>query len=311
LSCLRIFPLGLRNVLEACRGSFESGLWRVMKPRSPLGEDKLSLRLVAALAFGVLVLDGVLGWRGVISGNVVLALALVAVGAVLIFALRNRIRSLRVGRVAVELKGQKSPLENPTPHSNPIRKMYAWTLHWAGTPYALPALVVISFLESSIFPIPPDVLLIPMVLANPSRAWVYALACTGASVVGGWAGYGIGHFLYDSVGAPVIAFYHLQTQFETFRNIFNTYGAWIVLIKGMTPVPYKLITITAGATGMNLITFSIASVISRGMRFVIEAELLRRFGPSIRPKIDRYLEAILVVLLVLMVGGFFLLKLLK
>jgi membrane protein YqaA with SNARE-associated domain len=216
-----------------------------------------------------------------------------------------------VGRVSVELKGQKSPLENPVTHSNPIRKMYAWTLHWAGTPYALPALVVISFLESSIFPIPPDVLLIPMVLAHPSRAWVYALACTGASVVGGWAGYGIGHFLYDSVGAPVIAFYHLQTQFETFRNIFNTYGAWIVLIKGMTPVPYKLITITAGATGMNLITFSIASVISRGMRFVIEAELLRRFGPSIRPKIDRYLEAILVVLLVLTVGGFFLLKLLK
>ncbi|NBS78584.1 DedA family protein [bacterium] len=208
------------------------------------------------------------------------------------------------------MKGQKSPLENPAPHSNPIRKMYAWTLHWAGTPYALPALVVISFLESSIFPIPPDVLLIPMVLAHPSRAWLYAVACTGASVVGGWAGYGIGHFLYDSVGAPVIAFYHLQTQFETFRNIFNTYGAWIVLIKGMTPVPYKLITITAGATGMNWVTFSIASVVSRGMRFVIEAELLRRFGPSIRPKIDRYLEAILVVLLVLLLGGFFLLKLL-
>ena len=139
-----------------------------------------------------------------------------------------------------------------------------------------------------------------------------ALCCGlhGASVVGGWAGYGIGHFLYDSVGAPVIAFYHLQTQFETFRNIFNTYGAWIVLIKGMTPVPYKLITITAGATGMNWVTFSIASVVSRGMRFVIEAELLRRFGPSIRPKIDRYLEAILVVLLVLLLGGFFLLKLL-
>jgi len=282
-----------------------------MKQGPPLGEDKASLRMVAGLALGVLVLDGILGVRGLISGNVILGLAFIAVGAVLIFALRNRIRSLRAGKVIVELKGQKSPLENPAARLNPIRKMYAWTLHWAGTPYALPALVVISFLESSIFPIPPDVLLIPMVLANPSRAWVYALACTGASVVGGWAGYAIGHFLYDSVGAPVIAFYHLQTQFETFRNIFNTYGAWIVLIKGMTPVPYKLITITAGATGMNWVTFSIASVISRGMRFVIEAELLRRFGPAIRPKIDRYLEAILVVLVILLVGGFFLLKLLK
>ncbi|NBV97354.1 MAG: hypothetical protein EBT30_07410, partial [Verrucomicrobia bacterium] len=155
-----------------------------MKPKSPLGEGQLSLRIVAALAFGVLLLDGVLGWKGVISGSGVLALALVALGGVLIFALRNRIRSLRVGGVTVEMKGQKSPLENPGPHSNPIRKMYAWTLHWAGTPYALPALVVISFLESSIFPIPPDVLLIPMVLAHPSRAWLYAVACTGASVVG-------------------------------------------------------------------------------------------------------------------------------
>ena len=261
-----------------------------------------------------LALLGLAGWfhsRGVVSENTVVALALMAVGGFVIVALKNRWKRVRWGGVEIELKNNKSPLENPKGHINPIRRIYAWTLHWAGTPYALPALIIISFLESSIFPIPPDVLLIPMVLANPSRAWFYALACTGASVVGGWAGYGIGHFLYDSVGAPVIAFYHLQTQFETFRNIFNTYGAWIVLIKGMTPVPYKLITITAGATGMNLITFSIASVISRGLRFVIEAELLRRFGPSIRPKIDRYLEAILVVLLILMVGGFFLLKLLK
>ena len=261
-----------------------------------------------------LALLGLAGWlhgRGVVSEKTVMVLALMAVGGFVVVALKDRWKRIRWAGVEIELKNKKSPLENPQGHTNPIRKIYAWTLHWAGTPYALPALVVISFLESSIFPIPPDVLLIPMVLAHPSRAWVYALACTGASVVGGWAGYGIGHFLYDSVGAPVIAFYHLQTQFETFRNIFNTYGAWIVLIKGMTPVPYKLITITAGATGMNLITFSIASVISRGMRFVIEAELLRRFGPSIRPKIDRYLEAILVVLLVLTVGGFFLLKLLK
>ena len=265
----------------------------------------------AGISLSILALAGVLGSRGTLSTEGVVASVALAVGSFVVVALKDRWKKIRWGGGEIELKNKKSPLENPQGHTNPIRKMYAWTLHWAGTPYALPALVVISFLESSIFPIPPDVLLIPMVLAHPSRAWVYALACTGASVVGGWAGYGIGHFLYDSVGAPVIAFYHLQTQFETFRNIFNTYGAWIVLIKGMTPVPYKLITITAGATGMNLITFSIASVISRGMRFVIEAELLRRFGPSIRPKIDRYLEAILVVLLVLTVGGFFLLKLLK
>ena len=263
------------------------------------------------LSLAVLVLAGVLGGRGAISTQGVVGLSALAIGGFLLFVLRNRIQRLRVGKVVVELKGQKSPLENPQSRTNPIRKMYAWTLHWAATPYALPALVVISFLESSIFPIPPDVLLIPMVLANPSRAWTYALACTGASVVGGWAGYGIGHFLYDSVGAPIIAFYHLQTQFEAFRNIFNTYGGWIVLIKGMTPVPYKLITITAGATGMNLVTFSIASVISRAMRFFLEAELLRRYGPAIRPKIDRYLEVILGVLLLLLIGGFLLLKFLR
>jgi len=265
----------------------------------------------AGISLSILALAGVLGRRGTISTEGVVALVALAVGSFVVVALKDRWKKIRWGEGEIELKNKKSPLENPQGHTNSIRKMYAWTLHWAGTPYALPALVVISFLESSIFPIPPDVLLIPMVLAHPSRAWVYALACTGASVVGGWAGYGIGHFLYDSVGAPVIGFYHLQTQFETFRNIFNTYGAWIVLIKGMTPVPYKLITITAGATGMNWVTFSIASVISRGMRFVIEAELLRRFGPAIRPKIDRYLEAILVVLVILLVGGFFLLKLLK
>jgi len=254
------------------------------------------------------------GWlhgRGLVSENTVVALVLLAVGGFVVVALKDRWKRIRWGGGEIELKKKKSPLESPQGHINPIRKMYAWTLHWAGTPYALPALILISFLESSIFPIPPDVLLIPMVLAHPKKAWTYAFACTGASVVGGWAGYGIGHFLYDTVGAPVIAFYHLQTQFETFRNVFNTYGAWIVLVKGMTPVPYKLITITAGATGMNLLQFSIASFVSRAMRFVLEAELLRRFGPAIRPKIDRYLEAILGVLLALLVGGFLLLKLLK
>ncbi|MCX6934938.1 MAG: DedA family protein [Verrucomicrobia bacterium] len=273
--------------------------------------SRLPLIVSASISIAILALAGVLGARGVIAGNAVVGLALVAAGGFLLFALRDRIRRLRMGKVVVELKGIKSPLEEPATHTNPIRKMYAWTLHWSGTPYALPALVIISFLESSIFPIPPDVLLIPMVLARPSRAWTYAVACTGASVVGGWAGYAIGHYLYNSVGAPVIAFYHLQSQFETFRNIFNTYGAWIVLIKGMTPVPYKLITITAGATGMNWVTFSIASIISRFMRFFLEAELLRRFGPAIRPKIDRYLEAILGVLLLLLIGGFFLLKFLR
>jgi membrane protein YqaA with SNARE-associated domain len=241
----------------------------------------------------------------------VVALVALAVGSFVVVALKDRWKKIRWGGGEIELKNKKSPLENPQGHTNSIRRIYAWTLHWAGTPYALPALIIISFLESSIFPIPPDVLLIPMVLAQPRKAWTYAMACTGASVVGGWAGYGIGHFLYDAIGAPVIAFYHLQAQFEIFRNIFNTYGAWIVLVKGMTPVPYKLITITAGATGMNLLQFSIASFVSRAMRFVLEAELLRRFGPTIRPKIDRYLEAILGVLLVLLVGGFLCLKLLK
>ena len=277
-----------------------------------MAEGKHGLaKLAAWLAGAVLLLTGILGWKGYLPANVILSMVVLAVGAFVVVALKDRWKRIRWGGGEIELKGTKSPLENPQGHTNPIRKMYAWTLHWAGTSYALPALVIISFLESSIFPIPPDVLLIPMVLAHPKKAWTYALACTGASVVGGWAGYGIGHFLYDVVGAPIISFYHLQTQFETFRNIFNTYGAWIVLVKGMTPVPYKLITITAGATGMNLLQFSIASFVSRAMRFVLEAELLRRFGPAIRPKIDRYLEAILGVMLLLLGGGFLLLKFLK
>ena len=268
-------------------------------------------KLAAFVAGAVLLLTGFLGWKGLLPANVILSLVVLAVGGFVVVALKDRWKRIRWRGGEIELKSKKSPLENPQGHTNPVRKMYAWTLHWAGTPYALSALVIISFLESSIFPIPPDVLLIPMVLAHPKKAWTYALACTAASVVGGWAGYGIGHFLYDIVGAPVIAFYHLQTQFETFRNIFNTYGAWIVLVKGMTPVPYKLITITAGATGMNLLQFSIASFVSRAMRFVLEAELLRRFGPAIRPKIDRYLEAILGVMLLLLGGGFLLLIFLK
>jgi len=273
--------------------------------------NRFLLLVSAGISLSILALAGVLGRSGTLSTEGVVALVALAVGSFVVVALKDRWKKIRWGGGEIDLKNKKSPLENPQGHTNPIRRIYAWTLHWAGTPYALPALIIISFLESSIFPIPPDVLLIPMVLAQPRKAWTYAMACTGASVVGGWAGYGIGHFLYDAIGAPVIAFYHLQAQFEIFRNIFNTYGAWIVLVKGMTPVPYKLITITAGATGMNLLQFSIASFVSRAMRFVLEAELLRRFGPTIRPKIDRYLEAILGVLLVLLVGGFLCLKLLK
>lgn len=191
-----------------------------------------------------------------------------------------------------------------------LRSLYDWTMRLAGHRHAVWWMAVISFVESSIFPIPPDVMLVPMILADRRRAWHFALVCTVASVVGGFLGYAVGVFLFDSVGAWIIALYHLETQFETFKHTFNEYGAWIVLIKGMTPIPYKLITITAGVTKLDLLVFSLASIGSRGMRFFLVAALLWKFGPPIRDFIERRLTLVTTAFVVALIGGFFAIKLL-
>ena len=185
-----------------------------------------------------------------------------------------------------------------------IRKLYDWMMLQAGRAKAGTALFWVAFVESSFFPIPPDVMLVPMVLADRSKAWRYATIATVGSVIGGLFGYAIGYYLLDSVGQSVLKFYGKQEKFAEFAKIFNDYGVWILIIKGMTPIPYKLLTITAGATQMNVIAFTIASIIARAMRFFLVAGLLYWFGEPIRTFIEKRLTLVTTALVVLMVSGF-------
>lgn len=185
-----------------------------------------------------------------------------------------------------------------------LRRLYDWTLSLAASPFALWALAVISFVESSVFPIPPDVLLIPMVIARPSRAWLIAGVCTLASVAGGAFGYFIGWGLFEEVGRPVLEFYGKAERFEEFSTTYNAWGAWAVLIAGVTPFPYKVITILSGATGLNFWVFMVASVIARGLRFFLIAALLWKFGPPVKDFIERRLGLVFTLGVVALIGGF-------
>lgn len=185
-----------------------------------------------------------------------------------------------------------------------LRTLYDWTLRLAETRYALWALAVVSFVESSVFPIPPDILLIPMILARPGQAWLIASVCTVSSVVGGLAGYAIGAFLFETVGAPVLEFYGALAQFDGLSARFNEQGAWAVLFAGMTPFPYKVITIFSGATGLDIGVFVAASVVARGVRFFLIAGLLRRYGAPMRAFIERRLGMLMTLAFILLIGGF-------
>lgn len=185
-----------------------------------------------------------------------------------------------------------------------LQRLYDWTMRLAAHRHALLALAAVSFIESSVFPIPPDVLLIPMVLAARDRAWLYATVCTIASVLGGAAGYGIGYFLFEELGRPLLEFYHYGDQFETFRDQYNAWGAWIVAGAGVTPFPYKVITIASGVTALDPTTFMVASILSRGARFFLVAALLWYFGPPIRKFIENHLGMVVTVFFVLLFGGF-------
>jgi len=180
----------------------------------------------------------------------------------------------------------------------------------AGKRHAIWWLAGVSFAESAFFPIPPDVLLVPMVLANRRRAWRIALVCTLASVSGGLLGYAIGLWLFDAVGRPLLEFYGSEEKFSQFQNYYNEWGAWIVGAGGFTPLPYKVITIASGLTKLDLGIFIFASVVSRGLRFYIEAALLWRFGESVREFIERHLGKLALLFFVMLVGAFVLVKLL-
>jgi membrane protein YqaA with SNARE-associated domain len=185
-----------------------------------------------------------------------------------------------------------------------LRRLYDWTLSLAARPSAPYALGAVSFAESSFFPVPPDVMLVPMALARPERAWFYATVCTLTSVVGGLVGYLIGALLYDSVGSWLFRVYGLTEGAEAFRAAYAQYGHWIILLKGLTPIPYKLVTITSGFAGYDLFWFVLLSIVTRGARFFALAALLGRFGPLIKGVLDRHLNAVAAVLGLTIVGGF-------
>jgi membrane protein YqaA with SNARE-associated domain len=170
-----------------------------------------------------------------------------------------------------------------------LRRIYDWCIDAAHKPYALWILGAVSFAESSFFPVPPDVMLLPMSLARPERAWLYAGVCTLTSVLGGVLGYAIGALLYDSVGQWLINFYGLGDKVEAFRLGYAHYGAWIILLKGLTPIPYKLVTITSGFANYNIWLFVLLSLIARGGRFFLVAILLNRYGVWIRETIEKRL----------------------
>ncbi|MDR3518813.1 MAG: DedA family protein [Azospirillaceae bacterium] len=185
-----------------------------------------------------------------------------------------------------------------------LRPLYNWVIRFAGHPQAWLILAFISFLESSIFPIPPDILLIPMVIADRRNAFRLAALCTISSVIGGYAGYGIGYLAFETLGRKVIDLYHLQTAYDNLRVAFDHYGIWLILIKGMTPIPYKLLTITSGSLHFDLIKFTVASIASRSLRFFLVAALLWKFGEPIRDFIERRLTLVTSVFALLVVGGF-------
>lgn len=185
-----------------------------------------------------------------------------------------------------------------------LRRLYDWTLELAGRRHALWALAAVSFIESSVFPIPPDVVLVAIILARPERAWVAALVCTLASAAGGLAGYAIGFLLYDTVGRSVLEFYGYLDRFTEFQAAYNEHGWLIVFGAGLTPFPYKVITIASGVTQLDLATFFVASVVGRGLRFFVVAALFWRFGPPIRSVIERYFGLATALFFALLVGGF-------
>jgi len=185
-----------------------------------------------------------------------------------------------------------------------LRRLYDWTMGLAAHRHAAWALAGVSFIESSVFPIPPDVLLIPMVLADRARAFRIALVCTVASVLGGLLGYVIGHYLYAEIGKPILDFYGYAPKFAEFQAKYNAWGAWAVFMAGVTPFPYKVITILSGVTGLDVLAFTLASAVSRGIRFYAVAWLLWRFGPPIRDFIERRLNLLFWLFTALLIGGF-------
>ncbi|MCI5544654.1 MAG: DedA family protein [Azospirillum sp.] len=189
-----------------------------------------------------------------------------------------------------------------------MKRLYQWMIDAAAKKNALWILGIVSFIESSFFPIPPDIMLIPMVVSQPKKAWKIAGIATFASVIGGYFGYAIGYYGYDVIAKPLLSFYGYLEQFENFKQYYNEYGALIVFAAGITPFPYKVITIASGVVAMNLVTFGVASVVARGLRFFMVAGLLYFFGESIKKFIEKHFNLLSILFFILLFGGFLLIK---
>jgi membrane protein YqaA with SNARE-associated domain len=185
-----------------------------------------------------------------------------------------------------------------------LRKLYDWVLRLAASDRAPWALAVVSFAESSFFPIPPDVMLIPMILSDRQKAWWYATIATVTSVLGGLLGYAIGYFAFEAVGKPILAFYGKEHALDSFIQFVHEYGVPAIIIKGATPIPFKVVTIAAGVAHMDLLAFIVASIVARSMRFYLVAALLYFFGQPIREFIEKRLTLVTTVSVVVLVSGF-------
>ncbi len=203
-----------------------------------------------------------------------------------------------------------SPTEAPAPKKGLLRRLYAWVLHWADTPYGTPALATMSFAESSFFPIPPDVLLVALCLGDRARAFRFAFWCSVASVLGGLAGYGIGAFFWELESVQSFFFHYVFSEktFADVTKLYEDWNFWIVFVAAFTPIPYKVITITAGVCGIGLPMFLVASVVGRSARFYLVAWALWRFGEPASRLLEKHLGWITTALAALGIGGFVALK---
>ncbi len=195
-----------------------------------------------------------------------------------------------------------------TARPSPLRRLYNWMLSWAEHPQAGTALFLLAAAEASFFPIPPDVLLMALAISQPRRAFRFATVCLAGSVIGGLIGYGLGYGFMASIGQKILALYHLGAKYDTVAQLYRQYDAWAVAAGGFTPLPYKLFTITAGAFKIDLLTFTMASILSRAGRFFLIAAMFYLFGPPVKRILDRYLGLFTVAFMILLIGGFFVIK---
>ena len=265
----------------------------------------LSLKIAAGLAGAVLLLAGILGLKGTVPSNGILTLVALAVGGFVAVALKDRWKRIRWGGGEIEMKSEPKP--------NWLRRMYAWTIHWAATPQAVPALVFIAFIESSFFPIPPDVLLMALCFAHPKKWAHFAFWCSVGSVAGGVFGWWIGHALWEVVAPWFFAHVPGFTE-ETFLKVEGFYqkNAFLfILTAAFTPIPYKVFTVASGVFAVPIPTLISASILGRAGRFFLVAAVIRLGGPALRPHIERYLEVAVTLLFLLGVAGFMAIKWLK